>query len=222
MIAKRKLLASLGACALASLLWQAQPARADGTAQPVTACGAVTYQANGLPMPQTMTPDGLLCTRGSVGGFELQASVIPAVQTAAYAGGQAIGGLQAISIGSTNGLSGILTQIQVASKGGSTVGVVAYVWSKSPASTTCTDKANFVVNQTDNQFLVVPPQLITPALAVSAQDATTYGSSANLVGNFNNGSTNTNLYVCVLAAAAVTPATTTDYRFTVQGIKDQQ
>lgn len=170
------------------------------------------------PNANTVTLSGSL----SVGGLEFAQSAIPAVQNAAYAAGQAIGGLQAISIGSTNGLSGILTQIQVASKGGSTVGVIAYVWSKSPASTTCTDKANFVVNQTDNQFLVVPPQLITPALAVSAQDATTYGSSANLVGNFNNGSTNTNLYVCVLAAAAVTPATTTDYRFTVQGIKDQQ
>ena len=97
---------------------------------------------------------------------------------------------------------------------------MVYVWSKNPSNTTCTDKTNFVASQTDNQYLVVPPQSITPALAVTAQDTTTYASSSNLVGNFNNGSSNTDLYVCVLANASVTPATTTDLRFTIQGTKD--
>lgn len=157
---------------------------------------------------------------GTVGGYEFNSSVIPTVQNAAYAAGQALGGLQTISVGSTNSLSGILTQIQLASKGGSTVGVVAYIWSQRPSSTTCTDKANFVVNQTDNQALVVQPQLITPALILSAQDTGTYGVVSNLVGNFSNGSSNTNLYVCLVANAAVTPATTSDYRLNIQGTKD--
>jgi hypothetical protein len=41
------------------------------------------------------------------------------------------------------------------------------------------------------------------------------------VGNFVNGSANTNLYVCVLANATQTPASTTDLRINIQGIKDQ-
>jgi hypothetical protein len=164
----------------------------------------------------------VLATGSTVGGYEFQASVIPTVQNAAYAAGQPLGGLQTISVGSTNGLSGILTQVQVASKGGSTVNVVVYVWAKNPTGTTCTDKSNFVASQTDNQYLVVPPQSITPALALTAQDTTTYAAAANLVGNFVNGSSNTNLYACVVANATVTPATTTDLRLTLSGTKDAQ
>lgn len=157
----------------------------------------------------------------TAGGYEFNSSVIPTVQNAAYAAGQSLGGLQTISIGSTSGLSGILTSIRVASKGGSTVGVVAYVWSKNPSGTTCTDKTNFVVSQADNEFLVVSPQSITPALIASAQDTTTYGGASGLVGNFVNQSSNTNLYLCLLANASVTPATTTDLRINIGGIKDQ-
>lgn len=160
---------------------------------------------------------------GFVGGYEFNTSVIPTVQNAAYAAGQSLGGLQTISIGSTNSLSGILDQVSIASTGGSTVAAVMYVWDKNPSGTTCTDKTNFVKSQTDNQHLITgAPILLTPALVVSAQDATTYAAAANLTNNFVNSSTNTNLYVCLLANASVTPATTTDYRINIQGVKDQQ
>lgn len=164
---------------------------------------------------------GSLTTTGLVGGYEFNASVVPTVQNAAYAAGQSLGGLQTISIGSTNSLSGILTGIRIASKGGSTVSMVVYIWSKNPTNTTCADKTNFVVSQTDNEALVAPPTTITPALGVSAQDTTTYGNAANLVWPFNNGSTNTDLYICILANAAVTPATTSDLRLNISGTKDQ-
>lgn len=154
------------------------------------------------------------------GTYEFNASVIPTVQNAAYAAGQSLGGLQTISVGSTNSLTGMLNNIRVGSNGGSTVSVVAYVWSKNPSGTTCTDKTNFSVSQTDNAYLVAPPQLISLATVVSAQDATTYGAVTNLAGNFLNGSTNTNLYVCLLANASVTPATTSDYRLNLNGFLD--
>jgi len=160
--------------------------------------------------------------RISGGGFEFNVGTAPTVQNAAYAAGQSIGGLQTVSIGSTNGLSGILDQFGYASKGGSTVAVVVYVWDTNPSNTTCTDKTNFVASATDNAHLVTgAPILLTPALVVSAQDTATYASSTNLTGNFVNGSSNTNLYVCILANAAVTPATTSDVRFQIQGVKDQ-
>ena len=154
---------------------------------------------------------------GFVGGFEFNVGTIPTVQNAAYTAGQSLGGLQSVSIGSTSGLSGILTQFQLSSKAGSTVAVVAYVWDKNPTNTTCTDKTNFVVSQTDNQHLVGSPILLTPALVVSSQDTSTYALSSNLTDNFVNSSATTNLYVCLLANASVTPATTTDYRFKSPG-----
>lgn len=155
------------------------------------------------------------------GGFEFNASTIPTVQNASYTAGQSLGGLQTISIGSTNSLSGILTGVSVESKGGSTTGIVAYVWSKNPTNTTCTDKTNFVVSTVDNEALVNnAPILLTPAIVASGQDTHTYAAATNLVGNFVNGSTNTDLYVCLLANATVTPTTTSDLRLNLQGVKD--
>jgi hypothetical protein len=182
-------------------------------------CHALSY-ADANNLNQTVSPAYPLPT--FAGGYEFNKSVIPTVQNAAYAAGQSLGGLQTISIGSNSGLSGILDQIGIASTGGSTVAVVVYVWDTNPANTTCTDKTNFVKSQTDNQRLITgTPILLTPALVVSAQDAATYAAATNLVDNFVNGSSNTNLYVCVLANASVTPGTTSDYRLNIQGIKDQ-
>ena len=180
-----------------------------------THCAAPTSGGN-VPITGSVTTN-----LGLVGGYEFNTSVLPTVQNAAYAAGQSLGGLQTISIGSTNGLSGILTQIRVASKGGSTVGMVAYVWDKNPTNTTCTDKTNFVASQTDDQRLINVPILLSPALSVSAQDTSTRAQQGNLTANFVNSSSNTDLYLCLLANAAVTPATTTDLRINIQGIKDQ-
>lgn len=218
----------LALCLLATAPALAQPVAIN--AKVVTTCGTQSYVV-GSSQAVTQTAAGVVCAPGTsgsatnvvgnVGGYEFNASAIPTVQNASYAAGQSLGGLQTVSIGSTNSLTGILTQIQLASTGGSVVASVVYVWDKNPASTTCTDKSNFVKSQTDNQHLIVSPQLLTPAVIVSAQDTTTYAAATNLVGNFVNSSTNTSLYVCILANATVTPATTTDLRLNIQGVKDQ-
>ena len=156
------------------------------------------------------------------GGFEFNVSVVPTVQNAAYAAGQSLGGLQTINIASTPVIAGILDQISIASSGGSTVAVVVYVWDKNPSNTTCTDKTNFAKSQTDNQHLITgAPILLTPATVVSAQDTATYATASNLTDNFENASSNSYLYVCILANGSVTPGTTTDYRLNLQGVKDQ-
>lgn len=58
----KALLGLLGALAL--LVCAPLPAVAQ-TAQPVTICKQITYTANGVPMPLTQTPNGLLCVQGS-------------------------------------------------------------------------------------------------------------------------------------------------------------
>lgn len=153
-------------------------------------------------------------TIGSTTGIYKNVSVIPTVQNAAYSAGQAIGGLQSLTVLS----SGLIQQVQLASKGGSTVGVWVYLWNKNPAASTCTDRNNFVTSQADNQNLIAVPFLLTPALGVSANDVTTYAQQANMAAPFVNNDTSpgTTVYACLLAAAAVTPATTTDYRLNVQ------
>lgn len=219
--------------AIVPLLLLSVPAQAQtaAVAKIVTTCNTQTYPV-GSAQAITQTAGGVQCTAGSasgaptnvvglVGGYEFNASAIPTVQTGSYSAGQSLGGLQTISIGATNSITGILTQIQIASKGGSVVASVIYVWQKNPTGTTCTDKTNFVASQTDNQQLIVQPQLLTPAVVVSAQDTTTYAAATNLIAPFVNGSTNTSLYACVVANATVTPGTTTDLRLNLQGAKDQ-
>jgi hypothetical protein len=197
-----------------------------GPAQSQSQLAGCLYTSGGAVLTSTNNQASIACdASGNLkitgSGYEFNASVIPTVQNASYAAGQSLGGLQTISIGSTNSITGVLSQIQLASKGGSVVASVVYVWQKNPASTTCTDKTNFVASQTDDQQLIVAPQLLTPALSVSAQDTSTRASVTNLAAPFVNGSTNTNLYVCVLANATVTPGTTTDLRLNISGTKDQ-
>lgn len=225
----------VGSATAANQTTQITAEQSTATAAGAPADAAVTNPASSasiiaslkgvLTQLQTAQPAGtnnIGTVNGStVGGYEFNASVIPTTTNASHAAGVAMADLQTISVGSTNSLSGIVTQIQYSSKGGSTSGVVVYLWSKLPAATTCTNGSAIVTSQADNQFLVFPPILLTPALVLSAQDTTTYATVSNLVGNFVNGSSNTNLYECTVSNATQTPATTTDIRVNIQGTKDQ-
>jgi hypothetical protein len=155
-----------------------------GTSSTYGAAFPATGTAAGFTDGTNMVPGKVVAgqLQTIAGGYEFQAGAVPTVTAAAYAAGQSLGGLMTISIGSTNGLSGILTGISVSSKGGSTAALAIYAWSKNPAATTCTDRTNFVSSQTDNQFLIVTPQAVSPALAVTAQDIMTYGAAQGLVG----------------------------------------
>lgn len=154
-------------------------------------------------------------------GYEFNRSVIPVVQNAAYSAGQCLGGLLTIPISKAVGIAGILQQIQVASKGGSTVGIVVYVWQTNPVNSTFNDRANIVISQVDNEALIIPPTIVTPALVTSAQDTTTYGTAQNLAAPFENTEESANIYVALVANASVTPATVSDLRLNIQGMKDQ-
>lgn len=162
----------------------------------------------------------LLAGQAFAAPVEFNLSVTPTLQNASYSAGQALGGLQSILMGDSQTGSGILTQVSAESKGGSTVGLVFYIWSQKPGNTTCTDKANFVVSTADNAFLLSAPFIITPAVVVSGQDTHTYAQQSNMTGNFSVVSPGSTLYVCALANATVTPATTSDLRFNFQGFWD--
>lgn len=227
------LVVTTGYGSIANTLWSGTSAPSAPVCVSVPAGGSIQATVTGgSPSGLTATLDGvgsggcgsLALQAGSLaGGFEFNRSDIPTVQNASYGAGQSLGGLRPITIGTTPGLTGILTQLSVASRSGGTTAVVLYAWDTNPTSTTCTDRTNFVPNQADNQHLITGvPILLTPTTVVSAQDVTAYASIGNMTNHFENGSNNAVIYLCELANATVTPPSTTDYRINIQGTKDKQ
>lgn len=151
---------------------------------------------------------------------EFNLSPTVTVQNASYTAGQSLGGLLSIPMGDNQTGSGILTQVQAESKGGSTVGIAFYIWTQKPTNTTCTDKTNFVSSIADNAFLISNPFLVTPAVVLSAQDTMTYAQQSNMTANFVVVNPSSTLYVCAVANASVTPGSASDLRFNFQGFWD--
>jgi len=107
----------------------------------------------------------------------------------------------------TAGGSGIVTNLNYKSTGGSTGQLVVRIWQKNPANTTCTDNSAFAGSDTDDAFLVTPPFSITPAApAVVTGDAATYASVQGATWDYKNVDTSPgqNLYVCLVTVATDT------------------
>jgi len=159
---------------------------------------------------------------GNVGGFEFQLSPTITVQNAAYSSGYSLGGTITVTgAARTNGGSGMLNGIRIRSKGGSTNTIWVYAVSKSPAWT-CTDKAAFVAADGDAaNALVGFPQSVMLA-SPGSWDTASYGQLTNLVANFTNKDTSpgTAIYICLVTAGSVTPATTGDLVGVFSGLQD--
>lgn len=161
-------------------------------------------------------------SRGNVGGYDQSLANTPVVQALAYSSGNAIGGLQTVQFFRTLfPPSGILNNISVASKGGSTTAMTIYVFQASPSASTCTDRAAFVLNAADVSKLVAAvPVVLTPAV-VGAGATVTFASSQIPISVRNIDTTPTrNLYVCAVVGGAVTPASVADLVFTFGGVQD--
>ena len=175
-------------------------------------------QATAANLNATVVGTGTFAVQatGNVGGYDTVPSVTPTVQASAYATGNALGGTQTLTLARTNGGSGIITALMLQSKGGATNTVWIYAFQKSPAST-CTDKTAFSLSSSDRPYLVPGfPQSVTLA-SPGSWDAASYASVLNLTSNFKNQDTTPgqSIYFCLVTAAAVTPASTTDLIFTV-------
>lgn len=156
------------------------------------------------------------------GGFDISIASTPTVQNAAYSSGNAIGGLQTVPFFRTVGQpTGILNNISVASKGGSTTAITLYIFEANPTASTCTDKSAFSLNAADVSKLVTTiPVVLTPAV-VGAGTTTTFASQ-QLPLSIRNSETAValNFYVCAVVGGSVTPASTTDLVFKFAGIQD--
>lgn len=138
----------------------------------------------------------------------------PTIQNAAYAQGNALGGLMSFTVTS----SGALMVVQGRSASGSTVAKTVRVWDHNPTNTTCTDKAAFVGSAADDLFMVLNGSLGQLFPAVSGDAATaSFGALTNLALSYV--SDGTTLYMCVTDNTAETPPTTGDWQF---GVKTAQ
>lgn len=157
--------------------------------------------------------------RGNVGGYEFAVASTPTVQNAAYSSGNAIGGLQTIAAFRTPGGSGIVNNVSVWSKGGSTTAMTIYMFNSNPSASTCTDKAAFVLNAADiSKLVAVAPPVLTPAIVGAGTTATTASQQTPV--NMVNGDATQNLYVCAVVGGSVTPASTSDLVFKFAGVQD--
>lgn len=159
----------------------------------------------------------------SVAGYEFQLAPTITVDAGAYAAGDSMGGLVTLTgAARTAGGSGILNGIRLKSTGGSTNTIWIYGWSKTPTAT-CTNNAAYVPNAADNAFALVGfPTSVTLGGAPGAWDTATYAQLSSLISNFKNQDTvpGTALYFCLVTAAGVTPATTSDLTMVASGMQD--
>ena len=162
----------------------------------------------------------LVCTSASAQfvGSDIGVAFTPTVQNAAYASGNAMGGLQTIPFFRIS--SGVFDNFQITSKGGSTTAMTIYIFDTNPVSSTCTDKSAFSLGAADVSKLAMVPFVLTPAVAGSGTTATVaQQTQAISMQNRDNPFTG-NLYVCIVANGAVTPASTTDLVGKISGVLD--
>lgn len=168
------------------------------------------------PIPVTAGSSGL----GQVGGFDISIAFTPTVQNAAYSSGNAIGGLQTLTFfRTTTQPTGILNNVSVASKGGSTTAMTLYFFTANPSATTCTDKSAFSLGAADVAKLIPTiPIVLTPAVVGAGTTVT--AASQQLPVSIKNSETTLSLYMCAVVGGSVTPASTSDLVFKVAGIQD--
>lgn len=157
-----------------------------------------------------------------ISAYDITVPSTPTVQNASYSSGNAIGGLQTIQFFRAQATpTGILNNVSVASKGGSTTALTIYIFQGNPTGTTCTDKSAFSLGAADVAKLISAiPIVLTPAV-VGVGASVTFASQQLpvAVANLENPAT-LNLYVCAVYGGTVTPSTTTDLVFEFAGIRD--
>ena len=91
--------------------------------------------------------------------------------------------------------------------------MTVFAFDSNPASSTCSDKSAYTVNVADISKLIPGfPVVLTPAIAQSMAETAASAQLASPVKN-QDGTPATSIFVCVVANATVTPASTTDLFF---------
>lgn len=165
--------------------------------------GVVTNAGTFAVQNTAATPAGTNVI-GTVGGTDDRLSATPTIQNAAYASGNNIGGLVSLTLPRT--ASGILNAVAVKFVGGATTAITAYFFDANPTGSTFTDKSTFTLATADLDKLILPPQVLTPAVQ-GIGSTITFAEAANLARMFKSTAT---IYCAFVSGGTFTPASTTD------------
>lgn len=206
---------------------------APGTAQNGM---ALTVQGNpaGLPVPTSLAALPALVASSAIIGYagSLNFQTAPVVPnlSATYASGALLGTAGTAGAGSaimtvpvfrnTTQPSATLSQILFGWTGSETVNLTAYIFNKLPTTTGLTDTATPTFLAADLQHLVCAP--ITTTLAAPTAGSTAHLSATSLSLSVQNRDTTVtqNLYVVLVADAAISSAGTNDLFFSISGVQD--
>jgi len=149
-----------------------------------------------------------------VTSHDIKVTNIPTINLSSYSSGYVIGGQQNLNVFRTTAQpSGIITQIWVASKGGSTSTITVYLFDSPPSGSTVTDHAALALANTDLTKLVVPPFVLTPTV-IGTGSTQSFGSAALAIScQSTEGTPNTYLYLVATVGSAQTYPTTSDLVF---------
>ena len=141
------------------------------------------------------------------------------VTAGAYTASKSLGGLYTIPLFRAYIDGSRLQWASVRSSSGVTPTVTLYVFNANPTSSTCTDTSSFSLAAAD-----VPKLVNTFSLTLAAPQGSTptVGTTAmNLAMSMNNTESTNKAYVCiVVGSGGVTPASTTDFSFSLGVTED--
>ena len=201
-------IAIIAGAAIVGLVALAAPAFAQTSVKP---CTEYSSNASGITVYgcKNVSVSAPLPVTGNTGAFDINVPFSPTVQAAAYAQGAAIGNLATLAAFRLAAQpSGILGGLAFTWVDGQVIAVTEYVFRANPTSSTCTDKSAFVLNAADLPKLVLAVAL-TPVVQQNETAASAFQQLAFPISN-GDSPAGTNLYVCTVANAAVTPGSTTD------------
>lgn len=133
--------------------------------------------------------------------------VVPVIQNAAYASGNAVGSLQTVqAFRSPATPTGIFNGLSLGWIGTETTPLTFYIFDKNPTASTCTDKTAFSLAAADNTKLAFAPFTLTAA-APSVGTTSTFADFVYVRSVQNHDTpTTANLYICAVTGGTFTPA----------------
>jgi len=209
----------------AAMLPAAVAAKADPTYQPAVQgslatpvevgvsnrTGAVLPISSGNPLP-TMS-------------FADRQVSVPTVTASAYASGNDVGGLNAVSFQGSGSVS-LIETIGVKSLSGQIPSLTVYLFDSQPQNSTFTDKGTFSLNAStpgtdgilDIDRLVMAPFAVT--LAAPTGTSVSFAENANLARIPHSGTAT--LYYALVSGSTFTPGSTSDIRVGIQAVEQHQ
>ncbi|HEX3884757.1 MAG TPA: hypothetical protein VHW66_19040 [Stellaceae bacterium] len=150
---------------------------------------------------------------------------VPIVTAAAYASGNDVGGLNAVSF-QGSGPPQLVEDFSIASTSGQTPTLTVYLFDSQPQHSTFTDKGSFSLDTTTpgtDGIVDVDRLLLDPfALTLAAPTGTTvsFADAANLTRLPRSGAPA--LYYALAAGSIFTPGSTSDFRVAIQAVQQHQ